>query len=127
MNNNQKIILDWFTAYNQKDIESLIDQCSDNLKVTTALLRKLNKHEFKEDLFNEKKGFPDGHQDVLNIISEENLVMVECVWSGTHKGEYLGRKPSNEKYSAPGAWVFQLEDGLIVQIRYYFNPNLYNL
>jgi predicted ester cyclase len=123
---NERIVRAFFETYNQHEQESMFDDWSEDLEVVTPMMRKLEYDGFKEEMLHERSGFPDAQMTIRNLVSKGNVVAVETDWKGTQMGEYLGRSPTNVTYEAPGAWFFELENGLITRIRYYFNPTLYS-
>jgi predicted ester cyclase len=51
---------------------------------------------------------------VERIIVEENTVVVDYTWSGTHIGVYNGIKPSNRYFEMPTVWLFDFKAGKVV-------------
>jgi len=123
---NEGVVRTFFEIYNRHEQESMFPDWSDDLIVITPMLRRLDYDGFKEEMLQERNGFPDAQMTIRNLISKGNVAAVETDWKGTQTGEYLGRSPTNVTYEAPGAWIFELENEKITGIRYYFNPTLYS-
>ena len=123
---NERIVRNFFTVFNRHEQESMFKDWSEDIEVVTPTMRKLDYDGFKEEMLQERNGFPDAQMTIRNLVSQGNVVAVETDWKGTQTGEYLGRSPTNITYEAPGAWIFELENQKITRIRYYFNPTLYS-
>src|SRR5215218_4817638 len=52
---------------------------------------------FKQFLTDFFKAFPDMHTTIEHIVAENNLVVVFLNGTGTHKGEFHGMPPTNNK------------------------------
>jgi predicted ester cyclase len=52
--------------------------------------------QFKESLTLFFTAFPDIHANIEHIVAEDNLVVVFLNFTGTHKGEFQGRSPTNK-------------------------------
>lgn len=123
---NERIVRNYFEVYNRHEQELMFKDWSEDLEAVTPTMRRLDYGGFNEEMLNEREGFPDAQMTIRNMVSGGNVVAVETDWKGTQTGEYLGRSPTNMTYEAPGAWIFELENGKITHIRYYFNPTLYS-
>lgn len=61
------------------------------------------------------KGFPDLHVDNSIIISENELVSIQWIAKGTHRGEFKGRKPTGKQVSYSGVTVYRINNGQIIE------------
>ncbi len=118
MTNNElnRIALDWFEAFNNHDLEKLLDLYDDNaehyspkLKIhspeTNGLIRgKSALRSWWEDSF---KRLPSLQYDVIQLISHENKVFMEYI-----------RKVDGEEDLRVGE-TLQVTDGLITSSRVY--------
>ena len=64
-----------------------------------------------------KAGFPDIHWKVEEQMSEGDRVMSRFVWTGTHRGPFLGIPPTGRHVSVWGIVIDRLVDGRIKQTR----------
>ena len=64
-----------------------------------------------------KAGFPDIHWKVEEQMSEGDRVMTRFVWTGTHRGPFLGIPPTGRHVSVWGVVIDRLVDGRIKQTR----------
>jgi steroid delta-isomerase-like uncharacterized protein len=58
--------------------------------------------------------FPDLRFTVEDILAEKDKVAASWTISGTHKGEYLGVRPTNKKMSIEGITIHHLAKGKII-------------
>ncbi|MGH2520960.1 MAG: ester cyclase [Anaerolineales bacterium] len=58
--------------------------------------------------------FPDGHEEIRDIVAEGNTVMVRWNFRGTHQGLFLGVPATGKSVEMIGFAVYYLEDGQIV-------------
>ncbi len=65
---------------------------------------------FKEFLIAQFKAFPDFQAKIEHIIAEGDLVVVFLNFTGTHKGEFQGRPPTNKKISIRSADLYKVEN-----------------
>jgi steroid delta-isomerase-like uncharacterized protein len=61
-------------------------------------------------------GFPDFHNEVVEMAAEGDLVAARMVFSGTHRGEVLGIGGTGRSVRYEGiAWI-RIEGGLIAEV-----------
>jgi len=59
--------------------------------------------------------FPDYELYIDNLIARGDRVMARYTISGTHKGDFMGVAPTNQRMSISGIDVFRLDKGKVVQ------------
>ena len=62
-----------------------------------------------------RRAFPDLKFTTADTIAERDEVVVHWTVEGTHKGEFLGLPPTNQKALVAGTSIFRLEDGKIAE------------
>jgi predicted ester cyclase len=60
-------------------------------------------------------GFPDLHVENEILIAENDLVSIQWRASGTHKGEFKGKRPTGKKVSYSGNTVYRVHQDKIVE------------
>ncbi|HKG30402.1 MAG TPA: ester cyclase [Nitrososphaeraceae archaeon] len=70
---------------------------------------------FKQFLTAFFTAFPDWHTNIEHIVAEDNLVAVFLNQTGTHKGEFQGKPPTNKPVSIRSADLYRIENEKIVQ------------
>jgi steroid delta-isomerase-like uncharacterized protein len=76
---------------------------------------KQKKEGFKQSLSAQFKAFPDIQVEIEHIIAENDLVVVFLRFTGTHKGEFRGRPPTNKRVNIRSADLYRVENGKIVE------------
>ena len=67
--------------------------------------------QFIEEFF---KAFPDWRATIEHIIAENDFVVVFLNGSGTHKGEFNGRPPTNKPVKISSAELYKVENDRII-------------
>jgi len=65
--------------------------------------------------------FPDVNLDIKHTHVTGDIVIVEFVASGTHKGDLMGIAPTGRKMSMPVCLVLEIRDGKIYAEREYMD------
>jgi len=58
--------------------------------------------------------FPDGQEEIRDIIAEGNTVMVRWIFRGTHLGAFMGIPPTGKRIEITGYGTYYLENDRIV-------------
>jgi steroid delta-isomerase-like uncharacterized protein len=58
--------------------------------------------------------FPDLHFTVEDTVAEKDKLVASWTFSGTHKGEFMGIRPTNKKVSVEGITIHYLANGKII-------------
>ena len=61
------------------------------------------------------KGFPDLRVQNDIVISENDIVCTQWRATGTHKGEFKGKKPTGKTVSYSGVTVYRIKNGKLVE------------
>lgn len=72
----------------------------------------LGYHQFYDSYAN---AFPDCTIKVTDLIAEGDSVVCRYVFKGTHKGELMGIKPTNNLISVVGMVIARLEEDKVVE------------
>lgn len=68
-----------------------------------------------------RTGFPDLQAEVLDVLSDSELVMCETRLSGTHEGEFDGVPPTGREAEIRAMEKFRIADGSVREHRVYFD------
>lgn len=63
-----------------------------------------------------RSAFPDFHNSIRELIAEGGKVVARLTYSGTHRGEIFGSKPSGKKFEYEGVAIFTIENGKISEV-----------
>ena len=58
--------------------------------------------------------FPDGREEIQDLVAEGNMVMARWIFHGTHQGEFLGIAPTGKPVEITGYGTYRFENELIV-------------
>src|SRR5919199_2846864 len=87
-----------------------------NLSATEKYLAvQGSKEEFKQSLNILFTAFPDMYANIEHIVAEDKLVVVFLNFTGTHKGEFQGKPPTNKQVNIRSADLYRIENETIVE------------
>ena len=61
-----------------------------------------------------RSAFPDWHEEIVQVIAEDNAVAGRFRCSGTHRGEFLGENPTGNRMEVEEVFFIRVEDGRFV-------------
>lgn len=64
-----------------------------------------------------RSSFPDMHWTVMEMVAEGQKVVTRFVWTGTHRGSFLGVRATGRKVEVKGVVIDRLEDGKMADSR----------
>ena len=102
-------------VFNHRNISAADKYISEDLFNNNPLAgqgRELLKQYFDNVYFT---AFPDSQTTIEQILGENDKVLVFLNWTGTHKGEFYGKQPTNEEVSMRTAHIFRIEEGVIAE------------
>jgi steroid delta-isomerase-like uncharacterized protein len=62
-----------------------------------------------------RRGIPDIHFTLHDVISDDDKVAVRWTWSGTHRGAFASYPPTGKRLQNTAIAIYRLRDGKIVQ------------
>ena len=62
-----------------------------------------------------RKAFPDIRFTITDTVAEGDEVVLHWTAEGTHRGEFLGIAPTNQKALVAGTSIYRIQDGKIVE------------
>ena len=68
---------------------------------------------FKSYVEQVRAAFPDWHNRIDELVTEDDKVVARITCSGTHRGNFAGVPPTESHVSYVGAAIFRLRDGKI--------------
>jgi steroid delta-isomerase-like uncharacterized protein len=119
---NKQIVQEWYDRYNAGDIDGLADLHSDDLVVHPLNSPVPEQHGMRgkaagKELFQKhRQAFPDWQERVDFMVAEGDKVTVFHTGRGTHKGEFAGRRPTNQPVEVTALDVVRIgDDGKVVE------------
>src|SRR5262249_10298972 len=64
--------------------------------------------EFKEYMRTVQRAFPDFHNQIEELIAEEEKMVARLTYTGTHQGTLFGIEPTGKKVSYAGVAIFRI-------------------
>jgi predicted ester cyclase len=97
-------------------VKSFIEEVFNNhdLSDIEKYLAGEGKEGFKQFLSEFFTAFPDSNTNIEHIIAENDLVVVFLNGTGTHKGQFQGRTPTNKQVNTRSADLYRIENEKIV-------------
>ncbi len=99
-------------------VKSFVEEVFNNHNLSAIekyLTAGQGKEGFKQFLSDFFTAFPDVHADIEHIVTEDNLVIVFLNFTGTHKGIFQGRPPTNKTVKIRSADLYKVENEKIVE------------
>ena len=119
MSNNKHVAEAFWNAANNRDWDSflkyLTPDCEyvySNTKGKQAVLSHFKDGGGKDMNF---------HQKVERITAEDDVTVVETLWSGDHTQDMMGIPASGRRFEVPMVFIMEFRDGLISSIKSMFN------
>lgn len=63
-----------------------------------------------------RRGFPDLHFHVHEVVGEDDLVAVRLTLTGTHLGEWGGRSATGNRIAVDHMFLLRMEAGVVVEV-----------
>ncbi len=61
-----------------------------------------------------RSAFPDWHEEIVELVAEEDAVAGRFKCAGTHRGEFLGEAPTGKRMEVEEVFFLRAEDGKFV-------------
>jgi hypothetical protein len=114
---NKKIIKYFYeTVVSQNVIKEIPKYISEDcvLRIGEKIL-PLGVNGMKQHLLDIRKTYPDYTIKILHQYSEGDYIISEFIMEGTHKGEFIGIKPTNKRLVFTGVDIDKIKDGKIIE------------
>jgi len=115
-------------AFNSGKLDEWIKTVAEDAELVTPMAGTIKGRDAIKGYFVQmRETFPDAHLDVHKMIAEENTVVVEYTFTGTHKGPMrtpTGETipPTNKTLSGPALDIAVIDDkGQLKSLRQYFD------
>lgn len=130
---NSRIIEEWFAAVNAHDFDRYLDLFSDDIVMRSTMNPEpvRGKDAARQELEGLFASFPDYHIELKNAVISDDQFAPELEISGTHKEELNlgpGAPPmpaTGKQFRLKGIFVATVKDGKVVELHTY--PNIMGL
>ncbi len=124
---NLEVVRKFCEAYSRGDPKAMMALCSDDCIAVYPTLVRYDKDMWARLLTEELEAFPDASIRILTPVAQDDKVAIEFGWKATHKGTVRGVPPTNRAFDLPCMLLFELENGKLKLVKYYWNTRLWNL
>jgi len=114
---------DLMAAWSSHDVEKVLSFYDDDgVLEDYALGRFLHgKEEIRAHVKEGLTGFPDFKIEMKSFFASGNHACIECVMSGTQKGDLPGMPATGKHFSVPGVAVIELKGGKAIRESDYYD------
>ena len=115
---NKELIRNYFEELDSGNAEILMEVFAPNALIyypsNAKPMSREEEDEFHKIVF---RAFPDYYHGIEELISAGDKVIVRMLFTGTHKGEFQGIPPTENKIEVSVMLIFRIEDGKVVELR----------
>lgn len=116
MNNKEKIKYFYEVVTSNMLIEEVAKYVSEDCIIRMGEKRiPLGISGMEQHIIDVKKTYPDLKMTIIHQYCDGAYVISEFIMEGTHKGEWLGMKPTGKKVTITGVDIDKVVDGKIVE------------
>ena len=73
------------------------------------------REEFLSYMKTVRAAFPDFHNQIEELIAEDDKVAARLIYRGTHRGELFGIAPTNKPIEYAGVAIFKFNKGVMIE------------
>ena len=122
----ERVLRDFYDAFNAGDVEGaaahFAPECEYEFVAFGPSRTQRSRQQVLEGLHSWRASFPDGRVEATNVVSSGHTVVVEWHSHGTWTGAAIrGEPPNGRRFERRGCAVAELENGMIVRCRDYFD------
>lgn len=116
MNSAERVKYFYETIISENQVERVAEFVSPKccVKVGERLI-PVGVEGMKEHIQATKQTYPDYKMKIIKQFCDGDYVISEFVMEGTHKGEWIGIKPTNKRLVFTGVDIDKVVDGMIVE------------
>lgn len=125
---NIELVRGGFEAFNNQDWDRFFAFGAESIVTTAPDLEEPVKglEAYKERFDTNAEAFPDQHLETRQIFGQGDWVVMEGVFTGTHRGAFPGPggqevAPTNKRVELPVALVFKVEGGKVTEEHDYYD------
>ncbi len=120
---NMRVMRELFDAANAHDVERIVERVDEAYIAESDTLPApmRGREEYRQFLQMFYTAFPDTHYEIEQMISSENYVVTRLHITGTHRGEFLGKAPTNRRFEIHLCYFDQVKNGKVVRAWIYWD------
>ena len=101
-------------AWSQGNLDVIDEIWAEPPSLDAPVTQYATRDDLKARIREFRTAFPDLHVEVLEVVTEGNVVVARNEWTGTHLGEFDGIPPTGRKATWSGLEMARIECGQIV-------------
>jgi len=125
MTDIEELVRGFFAAYNEGDMDSVMNYLADDVKMITVSNRVTDKQGLMDIISEGKNAFPDRKVTIERVMTKDNSAMVELTWTATHTGEWRGFPATNNRIELPTVDILEFESGKVKYLKDVANWSLF--
>ena len=104
-------------AFNDGKLEAADEYVAEDfVRHDPAAADVVGRDEYKKFIEMNRTAFPDYHESIENIITQDDTVMYRWRLRGTQEGEIMGVEPTGKEVDVTGMVEMRIEDGKITEM-----------
>lgn len=117
LEDNKELVRRLCDVFNTGNLNVIDEVATEDFVLHHATDRDITPREmYKQTFLMSRNAFPDMHLVIDDIFAEGAKVACRWTLSGTHKGEYQGIPPTNNKVVVSGNNIFRIANGKVAEI-----------
>lgn len=102
-------------VFNKGNISAIDELFDKNFIDRSFYGREAGIEDAKKSFKEFRKAFPDSKIEIEDMLAESDKVATRFTWHGTHKGEFMGVKPTGRKVKMSVIDIIRISNGKIIE------------
>ncbi len=113
----KNMFIQWVDAWNARDMEKLLSLYAEDAVLYQAWAKKkLEGLEFVSARFKDLRDMSDDSKVIIReLFADEDTVIAEITFAGTHNGPFLDFEPTGKKFDIDTIFTLKVKDGKIIK------------
>lgn len=105
-------------CWNLGKMDSVRELVAEDCRIHDPVFPSLNSgvDNLARHICNCRNGFPDLYFTIDDTIAERNEVVLHWTARGSHRGDFLGMRPTNRSATVSGTSIFRMEGAMIAEM-----------
>ena len=112
----------WNAVFSEKNIDLVTSEnFHEDVTVVTSNGDVTGLENFKGYYANYLNGFSDGEFTIVHVFSQDDMLVKQWHFKGTHDGEFFGIPATNKTLDLTGTTIVKMKDGKVLQEQDFFD------
>jgi predicted ester cyclase len=121
MSENERIVREFYRLFVKRDFDGIRELLHEDFRWVGASNKEWGFDKLLNSGLKDTGAFPDLQIKIKRVLTQDDIVVVEYDWVGTHEVELWGIEPTKKKVKVPFAEFWELEDDKLKFWRVYAN------